>query len=435
MYLWLTYGMPQDRDQDQDLNPIEERILQFVKDNPGKSKSDIVRYLKDRHIAPRIATLAHIDWLESKKMIICQLENPNSQIYKIYINKDNRLSSVLVELEEFKEAYLNLLEASRNIINNKDYSPKTLGITEPDPTKWSKSDKIKYFHEYDILREYSNVSKKLPILYIYKKSKQIQIEDNISRITQHRDEILQTNKERTQNPQLERVSQIMTKDKATLTQHIDEVSQINQECKSMLKTLRDESKSLIGGMTHMIFGPVILFHTMADIIFYRSILRWSSIDTDANLDLDRNRDIDRDREFLPQLYAIVYRKISIIQLELSRFIKSIKFGFDFSKIMDYNKIMVGVRNNKDFNLSTFVGLYYSANMGSEIQQVVNALIKLSEEVKDLKLIKLDNNVYQSLDERENEIVKIIDNSENIKNKLVKTLVDFEGIENKINSRK
>ena len=227
----------------------------------------------------------------------------------------------------------------------------------------------------------------------------------------------------------------MTKDKATLTQHIDEVSQINQECKSMLKTLRDESKSLIGGMTHMIFGPVILFHTMADIIFYRSILRWSSIDTDANLDLDRNRDIDRDREFLPQLYAIVYRKISIIQLELSRFIKSIKFGFDFSKIMDYNKIMVGVRNNKDFNLSTFVGLYYSANMGSEIQQVVNALIKLSEEVKDLKLIKLDNNVYQSLDERENEIVKIIDNSENIKNKLVKTLVDFEGIENKINSRK
>ena len=134
-------------------------------------------------------------------MIICQLENPNSQIYKIYINKDNRLSSVLVELEEFKEAYLNLLEASRNIINNKDYSPKTLGITEPDPTKWSKSDKIKYFHEYDILREYSNVSKKLPILYIYKKSKQIQIEDNISRITQHRDEILQTNKERTQNPE------------------------------------------------------------------------------------------------------------------------------------------------------------------------------------------------------------------------------------------
>ena len=52
MYLWLTYGMPQDRDQDQDLNPIEERILQFVKDNPGKSKSDIVRYLKDRHIVP-----------------------------------------------------------------------------------------------------------------------------------------------------------------------------------------------------------------------------------------------------------------------------------------------------------------------------------------------------------------------------------------------
>src|SRR5918995_5291114 len=146
-----------------DLDPIEEKIIQYVKDNPGKSKSDVVRFLKDRHIAARIATLNHIDKLESEKMIRCELENPNSQIYKIYVNEDNKLASVLTELEEFKNAYYTLLQKSKQIMDNKDYSVKALGITEADPTKWSQTDKDRYLKfEYDRFIEYdSNLMKLL----------------------------------------------------------------------------------------------------------------------------------------------------------------------------------------------------------------------------------------------------------------------------------
>ena len=122
----------------------------------------------------------------------------------------------------------------------------------------------------------------------------------------------------------------------------------------------------------MAFGPVILFYAMTDTIFYRS-MRWSSFETGINKE-------DRDEEFLPQLYSIVYRKISAIQLELSRFLRSIKFESDF------NNIMVRGRTNKVlFGLATLIGLYYDVNMKSEIQQVINSLTKLNEEIKDLNV--------------------------------------------------
>jgi hypothetical protein len=51
------------------------------------------------------------------------------------------------ELEEFKEAYFNLLERSRTRIDKKDYSgiAKTLGTKESDPSKWKDSDIDRYF--------------------------------------------------------------------------------------------------------------------------------------------------------------------------------------------------------------------------------------------------------------------------------------------------
>lgn len=49
-------------------------------------------------------------------MVVYILERPNSQIYNIYINTDNILASVIIELGEFEEAYLNLLDKSKGII-------------------------------------------------------------------------------------------------------------------------------------------------------------------------------------------------------------------------------------------------------------------------------------------------------------------------------
>jgi hypothetical protein len=69
--------------------------------------------------------LAHIDKLEIKGIVTSKLERPNSQIYKIYVNKDSKFVSVLTELEEFKVAYIGLLERSKDIINNRKYETGT----------------------------------------------------------------------------------------------------------------------------------------------------------------------------------------------------------------------------------------------------------------------------------------------------------------------
>ena len=64
----------------------------------------------------------------------------------------------MVGLDEFKDAYLNLLERSKEKINNKDFTAdaKMLGIEETDPSKWSYEDVMRY-------REFWN-SKKIEIL-------------------------------------------------------------------------------------------------------------------------------------------------------------------------------------------------------------------------------------------------------------------------------
>ncbi|HEU4446642.1 MAG TPA: hypothetical protein VFR94_18360 [Nitrososphaeraceae archaeon] len=142
----------------------------------------------------------------------------------------------------------------------------------------------------------------------------------------------------------------------------------------------------------MIYGPIALFYSMADIIFYRSMFRWS-----IEEDMDKE---DKNMETLPQMYSIVYKKILEIQFKLSEFVRSIKFG------LDYKQVIVGGRDNKlvSFGLGALVDLYRKANMSSEIQQVINSLINLNEEIKGLKLMGLEN-LHSSLDEKIRELIR------------------------------
>src|SRR5829696_5694030 len=104
------------------IHPVEEEIILYVKNNPRCSKSDIVRFIKGRQMMGRPAVLVHIDKLEREGMIICKLERPNSQIYKVYENENNKIVTALLELEEFKRSYFSLLEKSKERIDTKDYS-------------------------------------------------------------------------------------------------------------------------------------------------------------------------------------------------------------------------------------------------------------------------------------------------------------------------
>lgn len=404
------------------MSPAEQKIVKYITDHAGCSKAAIVRHMENAGPVSRITTLNYIGNLEAEKIIICSLEKPNSQIYRVYINEDSKVASLLGELEEFKEAYVNLLKKSRDIINNKDYSSKTLGITEPDPTKWSESDRRRYSNlEYDKLVKFNEITSKN--LTLHRELRKIRENNIIDLIERHHDEIekevTQTMKEKSQEPQrLNRVSHIIKEAKTTLTHYFNELSQNLEEQITVIKVERDISKSLTGEIYHMAFGPVILFYAMTDTIFYRS-MRWSSFETGINKE-------DRDEEFLPQLYSIVYRKISEIQLELSRFLRSIKFESDF------NNIMVRGRTNKVlFGLGTLIGLYYDVNMKSEIQQVINSLTTLNKEIKDLNVLRLDD---RSSNERYRDIIKTMEDSRNMKENLARIMTGYEHIEKEIESR-
>ena len=98
-----------------------------------------------------------------------------------------------------------MLKKSRDIINNKDYSSKTLGITEPNPTKWSESDRRRYSNlEYDKLVKFNEITSKN--LTLHRELRKIRENNIINLIERHHDEIekeiTQTMKEKSQEPHL-----------------------------------------------------------------------------------------------------------------------------------------------------------------------------------------------------------------------------------------
>jgi DNA-binding transcriptional ArsR family regulator len=279
------------------IHPVEEEIIRYVKNNPGCSKSDIVRFIKGKQMMGRPAVLVHIDKLEREKMINCVLERPNSQIYKVYLNEDNKLASILGELEDFKRTYSNLLKKSTEILDKKDYSRdvKTLGIKELNPSRWSEKDRFRYFEL-----------------------------------------------------EMERVTK--------LTETIS-MSSHDTSSDDLLKKVGEN-------ITFLILTPIALFYVVVDIIFYRSIIKWI-------------RQI-KDERALSQVYSIAYSKIAEIQLELSKFIESVKV-----MPLESDKLVVAGRRGELGNSKTAVYIYNASGMKSEIKGVMDSITALNEDIKEL----------------------------------------------------
>jgi hypothetical protein len=113
--------------QQPDLTRVEKEIINYLRDNAGSSKADIIRHIRSKQMGSRMTVLEYIKDLENNNMIYGKKERPDSQSYMMYINEDNELLTVLTTLEEFKEAYVSLLEKSKEKINSLD-----LALTEAD---------------------------------------------------------------------------------------------------------------------------------------------------------------------------------------------------------------------------------------------------------------------------------------------------------------
>lgn len=329
------------------VDTIEEKIIQYVNDNPGCSKSDVVRSLRDENIASRLTTLAHIDKLEIKGMVVSILERPNSQIYKIYVNRGNKLVSVLTELEEFKRAYSILLGKSKEIINNKDYSAdaKKLGINESNPDRWTEEDKRRYW-EFEATRLKKNITEMGAAQKAIDSIKTLYAQSGSSSTTT--------------NINIEPLKK----------------RKIVAEIKPVLTELENAVKGHGENLLSMIDSPAKLFYIIVDLMFFHSLIKWP--------------EQIKDKEQLAQMYSVVYSKISEIQFVLSEFIKSIK-------VAALNPIKVITESRKiHTSLGTIISLYYALNLSQEIDMVKDSIIRINQDINELELIDFESTIFEAI---------------------------------------
>ena len=266
-------------------------------------------------------------------MIRCELENPNSQIYKIYINENNKLASVLGELEEFKEAYIKLLEKSEEKIAqmaNQTKHPMTTRAKE----------------------RYPAALPELAKAHLDKFEKQIRIKEV----------------RREANRIIRKISELKSNDKEKILAEIKK--QDFTKIDSFFESYQDLMKRFEEDIDFPIRIPISLFYVLVDLVFYRSIFKWP--------------EQIKDKEVLSQMYSVVYNKIAEIQFELSRFIKSIKVA-----PLDPVSMILGGRSSfLDPGLKVFADIYHILGMDSEMKQVLNSIIKLNEDIKELRLFGL-----------------------------------------------
>lgn len=111
---------------------LDKKILNFIQDNPGKSKEEIVKAMKGN--PSRITVLNHIRSLAEDHTIVLVKDKPNSPIYQIYVNEDDIKASLYVELAQIKASYSNLLDAS--LLQLESIEAKFRGLDEDVQWPW-----------------------------------------------------------------------------------------------------------------------------------------------------------------------------------------------------------------------------------------------------------------------------------------------------------
>jgi hypothetical protein len=100
-----------------DLTERDWRVLQYIKENPNCSKENVVRGMKGD--PSRITVINILTKLEQQQMIVARKEKPNSQIYKLFINEDNLLLSIVQGLDDLEKFFSNLLDEAKGKFGEK----------------------------------------------------------------------------------------------------------------------------------------------------------------------------------------------------------------------------------------------------------------------------------------------------------------------------
>jgi hypothetical protein len=84
------------------------KIVNYIANQPGCSKEDVVRMMKEEN--SRITVLNRLYTLNTNGYIVFRKDKPNSQIYKMYVDRNNLLVAETTALEHFKKVFSEFLE-------------------------------------------------------------------------------------------------------------------------------------------------------------------------------------------------------------------------------------------------------------------------------------------------------------------------------------
>jgi hypothetical protein len=326
-------------------------ITDFIGRHPGCKAEEAAYGTNDR--------ISRVPFFNTLKELIeegiIKDEASNRRDHKLYVDGDNPLVSVPRELQEFEEAFVNLLQKTKKKILERDFTEitKKLGISESNPSKWNKFEIAKY-QDFEI----ENLGKS-----IQRSKKLTERLDNLTdrinkatdRINKATDKIEQGTLDRENVVQL--ASDILADTSSQRSLYIESISNLKERS------------------THMSFytlsrGAVIVFYSMIDVILFRSTVVWPNM--------------INDKETLHKLYGITYAKVADIQIQLSKFLKSTEI-YPISNPVEF---ITHVKGSQE-NLSTYLPFYWGAGMQEEIERVIYCISNIAVEIKsygyDLKI--------------------------------------------------
>ena len=100
-------------DREYELDSLEKDIFNYITNNPGISKENVVKNLGK---SSRVPVLKKITYLENIGYIIVKKKETNRQIYELYYNDENSLSILIKDLNDFKKTYFILLDNIKNTL-------------------------------------------------------------------------------------------------------------------------------------------------------------------------------------------------------------------------------------------------------------------------------------------------------------------------------
>lgn len=94
-------------------------IINYITDNEGTSKQKVRDEMEKRGVAASITTFSRLRELERLNLIVCRKDRPNSQLYRIFLNKGNSLIMAFAYLHDFEKAYMLLVRKAIRIHTKK----------------------------------------------------------------------------------------------------------------------------------------------------------------------------------------------------------------------------------------------------------------------------------------------------------------------------